>query len=526
MSDDEDADFDDDFDDDDAFSYEDEDFVTAAPAGEGGGSAKPPWDSFGIDELKVRQEDLIHEVEELCGVPTPSAEVLLRRYKWQLSDATESFFADPDKALAKAGVPADVDGAESSSGRGYCPACMEEFDAGELDALICGHRYCRDCWTGYLESQVRDGSTSLHAKCPAPKCDLAVGRNWFEQYCTPEPLAKFQSYLLRDFVESNPNARWCPFPNCSGAVLVKSSLARSEDVACKCGYQFCFSCGQEAHRPIGCKLVQKWAEKNADEAENMTWILANTKPCPKCGHPIEKNQGCMHMVCRCKHQFCWICLADDFNYSHTRDGRPCNKFKEEEADSETQDVRKNLARYSFFFERYKSHERAQEVCQEKTLVQVEEAMKKLHNHIGDWMDVTFLEEATRQVLNCRRILKWSYAYGYFAPFDPQRKEYFEYQQGELEKKVDQLQELSEKTDLASFADDTSNKRFFDFKAELVNLTKVVANFFKSLSAVFEEWQDEDEDEAKEKTARENAGAGPDSAKRARHAEESEGPMEA
>jgi len=55
---------------------------------------------------------------------------------------------------------------------------------------------------------------------------------------------------------------------------------------------------------------------------------------------------------------------------------------------------------------------------------------------------------------------------------------------------------------------------------------VVANFFKSLSAVFEEWQDEDEDEAKEKTARENAGAGPDSAKRARHAEESEGPMEA
>ena len=45
--------------------------------------------------------------------------------------------------------------------------------------------------------------------------------------------------------------------------------------------------------------------------------------------------------------------------------------------------------------------------------------------------------------------------------------------GELEKKVDQPQELSEKTDLASFADDTSNKRFFDFKAELVNLTKVL-----------------------------------------------------
>jgi hypothetical protein len=92
-------------------------------------------------------------------------------------------------------------------------------------------------------------------------------------------------------------------------------------------------------------------------------------------------------------------------------------------------------------------------------------------------------------------------------------------------KVDQLQELSEKTDLASFAEDTSNKRFFDFKADLVNLTKVIATFFKNLCTVFEEWQEEDEDEAKEKAARENDGAGPEKAKRARHAEGPEGPME-
>jgi ariadne-1 len=307
--------------------------------------------------------------------------------------------------------------------------------------------------------------------------------------------------------------------------MVKTTLARNEDVACKCGYKFCFSCNQEAHRPIGCKLVKKWLEKNADEAENMTWILANTKPCPKCGHPIEKNQGCMHMVCRCKHQFCWLCLADDFNYSHTRDGRPCNRFIEE-ADAETQAVRQNLARYSHFFERYKSHERAQEVCREKTLATVEDAMKKLHDHIGDWMDVIFLKEATQQIENCRRVLKWSYAYGYFAPFDASRKEVFEFQQGQLEQKVDQLQELSEKTDLSSFSEDTSNQRFFAFKSELVNLTKVVANFFKNLSTMFEEWQDEEEDEAKEKPARENDGAGPESAKRARHEEGPEGPMEA
>jgi hypothetical protein len=43
--------------------------------------------------------------------------------------------------------------------------------------------------------------------------------------------------------------------------------------------------------------VRKWITKNSAESENLNWILANTKPCPKCHRPIEKNQGCMHMTC-------------------------------------------------------------------------------------------------------------------------------------------------------------------------------------------------------------------------------------
>lgn len=92
--------------------------------------------------------------------------------------------------------------------------------------------------------------------------------------------------------------------------------------------------------------MRKWVTKNSAESENMNWILANTKPCPKCKRPIEKNQvgharstrwareciraplcsafiiafiiaflldlqGCMHMTCsQCRHEFCWLCNGD------------------------------------------------------------------------------------------------------------------------------------------------------------------------------------------------------------------------
>lgn len=64
-------------------------------------------------------------------------------------------------------------------------------------------------------------------------------------------------------------------------------------------------------RPVTCDIIRQWIIKNNAESENSNWILANTKPCPRCQRPIEKNQGCMHMSCtQCRHEFCWLCSED------------------------------------------------------------------------------------------------------------------------------------------------------------------------------------------------------------------------
>lgn len=37
--------------------------------------------------------------------------------------------------------------------------------------------------------------------------------------------------------------------------------------------------------------------KNTAESENVNWIIANCKQCPKCKKNIEKNQGCNNIKC-------------------------------------------------------------------------------------------------------------------------------------------------------------------------------------------------------------------------------------
>lgn len=62
---------------------------------------------------------------------------------------------------------------------------------------------------------------------------------------------KHKRYAMRSFVEDNRRMTWCPGPNCEHAVESLMDAGPGPlDVACKCGHAFCFSCKEEAHRPV------------------------------------------------------------------------------------------------------------------------------------------------------------------------------------------------------------------------------------------------------------------------------------
>jgi ariadne-1 len=101
-------------------------------------------------------------------------------------------------------------------------------------------------------------------------------------------LCKFFYFLNSKSVDDNPNIKWCPAPNCDKIVFCPS-VTGITSVVCACGYNFCFSCGEEGHKPCSCKEVKSWIKKCQDDSETANFIVSNTKDCPKCTRSIEKN---------------------------------------------------------------------------------------------------------------------------------------------------------------------------------------------------------------------------------------------
>lgn len=112
-----------------------------------------------------------------------------------------------------------------------------------------------------------------------------------------ESYKQYIKFHCQSFTDDNKSVKWCPRAGCGNCIESKNIAIK--DVTCVCGMRFCFRCSRTSHRPCDCDIARKWEEKNGNESENITWMIANTKPCPnpKCGKPIEKNQGCNHMTC-------------------------------------------------------------------------------------------------------------------------------------------------------------------------------------------------------------------------------------
>ena len=108
---------------------------------------------------------------------------------------------------------------------------------------------------------------------------------------------------------------------------------------------------------------------------------------------------------------------------------------------EHKDSTSDLNRYLWYYERFFNHSQSLKTSEQ----QLQATAAKMDELVSEGLHLRrteFLQQAVRVVIQCRRVLRWTYVHAYYVANDTER-ELFEYRQGELEAMTEQLNKLTE-----------------------------------------------------------------------------------
>jgi ariadne-1 len=355
---------------------------------------------------------------------------------------------------------------DPSSETAHCEICYDELVASELYALSCNHAFCRSCWVSYFEERLAIKSLAGRVDCPRHNCDERVLMSDVTRIS--EPIAiQWREAMLSVVVDKCDRFSPCPGPDCTVVACCPKdrSATRLGPVHCvQCGTEYCFDCRQKPHAPALCADFEHW---HRIFSSSKYWIQTNTKPCPSCKVPIEKNMGCNHMHCsQCQYDFCWLCLAPLRNHM---EGHSCNAYNPLEA-ADNDDERRAI----FFTERFGAHEQAEAYCRQRLHHYEEEGTsvaERLWYLSGDQLNQLY--DATEALAEARRFLQYSYvsAWARAAVHDPGAVRFTQLQ-ATLENVTERLSTLVFTAALESAHHDQRLKTHFQtiaFLQEAVNL---------------------------------------------------------
>ncbi|XP_062128899.1 uncharacterized protein LOC133840825 [Drosophila sulfurigaster albostrigata] len=267
-----------------------------------------------------------------------------------------------------------------------CKLCLIDVETlGESTTLVqCGCQFCTECMRAYVEFEITEGAYEI--SCPDAKCPAqgAISLPEIANLTTTNLLKKHHRYRLNREIELDKTRTWCPRAGCETICMVGApapftagtaaaaaaaatspasapaamvgngtgsicqmdespstsqsytpqlegvntpSVLLSISVHCpSCKDEFCALCKKAYHPNISCEEFGRRLIADGQDDIGIPFDNELIKCCPMCAVPIEKDEGCAQMMCkRCKHVFCWYCLAsldDDFLLRHYDKG-PC-----------------------------------------------------------------------------------------------------------------------------------------------------------------------------------------------------------
>ncbi|KAA6356841.1 MAG: hypothetical protein EZS28_047632 [Streblomastix strix] len=188
--------------------------------------------------------------------------------------------------------------------------------------------------------------------------------------------------------------------------------------------------------------MEGWDKLNNSKLLSDIWFKANTKPCPKCNVLIEKTKGNKRIVCRCSYIFCWDCMKDW--KMHDENPHFFCTTPENERESLLESVK------AIDFIEYKNQCSSHLDYHKKLVAQARKQLAEIHQKIDAYKqynkcdDITaeFIRDCAATLVKCREFLLNSTILGFFSKTS-KAKEFFDYQQKELQMSIEYLSKLME-----------------------------------------------------------------------------------
>lgn len=295
-----------------------------------------------------------------------------------------------------------------------CPVCWEDLQDNKIVLQTCSHHLCQECAEQHVNVAIENGK-SIEIPCVEPSCDARITYPEVE-FILQSKTTEFNRYkylYLIKLVEQLRDHRPCLNPNCT--LVIRRKNPSLIDAVCTCGTKMCFKCGDKPHQPASCQQATIWTKKINSDSPNAHWLQLNTKDCPKCFKPIQKDGGCNYMHCsQCRHGFCWQCMGP---HDHNMEGHKCQPYKN---DGERDLLKRESKRYMFHLSRHFN----QEMSSKQDTILLNKRMSESTQSIASF-EANILKKALESITEARHVLSWVHVVAFDMEDDSPEREIYD-----------------------------------------------------------------------------------------------------
>ncbi|KAK6153844.1 hypothetical protein DH2020_013483 [Rehmannia glutinosa] len=208
------------------------------------------------------------------------------------------------------------------SSQHICEICAESKNNDEMFPVEnCSHKFCTQCISRHISIEIQKGHIVNHENklpCPGLDCKGLLDIDTCRKIVPRDVLSTWDEIICESMILPWQKF-YCPYKSCS-VLLVKDSdeevIGEAECPLCR--RLFCVECKVPWHSGIGCEEFSTMNENERGSDDLMVHELAKRngwQRCPSCKFYVEKNEGCLHMTCRCGFEFCYAC-GETWSFTH------------------------------------------------------------------------------------------------------------------------------------------------------------------------------------------------------------------